>query len=111
MAISSLLHPQIRKHAPELSRTIAKLITSSNDEDFQGECATLLGLHPFDAGTEGVVESCIWEKIIGIIELNDRKPKAEMDAAPCLFKSECLSEEDCVDEENEGAEDVGILDF
>ncbi|KAG1342794.1 putative Type 2 DNA topoisomerase 6 subunit B-like [Cocos nucifera] len=103
---------KIRKHAAELSRTIAKLITSSNDLDFQRECATLLGLHQFDAGTEGEVESCIREKIIGIIETNDRKPKAERAAAPSLFKSECLSEEVCVDEENEDAkEDVGILDF
>ncbi|XP_038982982.1 type 2 DNA topoisomerase 6 subunit B-like isoform X2 [Phoenix dactylifera] len=103
---------KIRKHAPELSRTIAKLIMSSNDLDFQSECATLLGLHPFDAGSEGVVEACIRGKIIKIVEMNDIKPKAERDAAPCLFKSECQSEEDCGDEENEGAEeDVSVLDF
>lgn len=103
---------KVQKHAPELSRTIASLITLSNDSDFQSECATLLGLHPFDVGAEGVVESCIREKIIRIIEMNDRKPKAERDAAPCLFESECSSVEYCVDEEDGDAEDnVNILNF
>jgi len=87
---------------------------SSNDLDFQGECASLLGLHSVGAGEEELVESCIRDKIVGVIEMNDRKMKGERGNAPApfLFECESLCEEERIDEDYEAAEeDTGILDF
>ncbi|XP_072982689.1 type 2 DNA topoisomerase 6 subunit B-like isoform X2 [Typha latifolia] len=102
---------KIRENAPELSRAIAGLILSSNDSEFQDECAALLGLPSVNSGTEGLIESCIHEKIVGIIELNDKKPKEDRNSAPCLFECENLYEEDAPFEEGEGAEEDNMLDF
>ncbi|TKY69864.1 hypothetical protein E2542_SST06147 [Spatholobus suberectus] len=49
---------QIRSYAPDLAKTIAGLILSSSDLDFQGECFSLLGLQSQEAATE-TVENCI----------------------------------------------------
>lgn len=98
-----LLCLQIQGHAPDLSRAIAGLILSSNDKEFQGECAFLLGLQPADVHGEGIVESCIKEKIISIVEMNDRKPKYAKDHALHLFEDNRILEEDYQDEEDEGA--------
>lgn len=86
---------------------------SSNDLDFHDECASLLGLHSVEAGNEEVVESCIREKIIGVIEMNDRKVKGEKVSAPCLFELENFGEEEDYSDEDDGCleEDTSILDF
>ncbi|KAK1281246.1 hypothetical protein QJS04_geneDACA002816 [Acorus gramineus] len=105
---------EIRGCAPDLSRAIAGLILSSNDSHFQKECASTLGLCPLEVLKEGKVESCIREKIIGIIEMNDRKSKSKGggDCAPCLFECESFNEEDYPGEENEEVEeDVSMLNL
>lgn len=104
---------KVREYAPDLSRAIAGLIMSSNDLDFQTECASLLGLDSAEAGEEEIVESCIRDKIIGVIGMNDRKIKGERSNAPCLFECESLyEEEDCLDEDDGGLEEnASILEF
>ncbi|XP_077244138.1 type 2 DNA topoisomerase 6 subunit B-like isoform X2 [Tasmannia lanceolata] len=105
---------KIRSYAPDLSRTIAGLILSSNDSVFRGECASLLRLDPLDIGEEGKVESSIREKIIGVIEMNDRRPKRGRDHAPCLFEDDGIHDEDYRDENDdyeEGEEGVSVLDL
>ncbi|KAK4791816.1 hypothetical protein SAY86_032229 [Trapa natans] len=76
---------KIRSYAPDLAKTLAGLILSSNDMEFQEECLSLLGLRSQEVG-DGKVEECIKDKIISVIELNDRKPQGCKDAAPFLFK-------------------------
>ncbi|XP_031501377.1 type 2 DNA topoisomerase 6 subunit B-like isoform X2 [Nymphaea colorata] len=96
---------KIKKHVPELSRTIAGLILSSNDDHFTKECAVLLGIQPSDLGKEGRVESCVRERIMSIIEMNDINPrKRGREEANLLFhegggnsgddEGECLYEND-----------------
>ena len=81
------------------------MILSSNDKDFQGECAFLLGLQHVDIHGEGIVQSSIREKIIGIIEMNDRKPKYVKEYAPPLFEDNNIQKEESQDEEDE-SEDI-----
>lgn len=100
---------KIRAYAPSLSGSIAGLILSSNDKEFQGECASLLGLCPSDVYQEGKVESCITEKMIEIIDMNDRNRNKTKDRAPCLFEDHSLEKEEYEDEE--GEEDSSILDL
>ncbi|XP_020087950.1 type 2 DNA topoisomerase 6 subunit B-like isoform X2 [Ananas comosus] len=100
---------KIREYAPELSRSIAGLIMSSNDSEFRGECAALLGLPAGNSNNaEEMIESCIRDKIIKIIGLNDKKqPKENRDNAPCLFECENsseLEEDECFGEDQ-------MLDF
>ncbi|KAL9285123.1 hypothetical protein ACSQ67_024515 [Phaseolus vulgaris] len=76
---------QIRGYAPDLAKTIAGLILSSSDLDFQGECFSLLGLQSQEVGTE-IVESCIEERIVSVIEMNDKKPHNYQQVAPYLFE-------------------------
>ncbi|KAK7252376.1 hypothetical protein RIF29_36276 [Crotalaria pallida] len=75
---------QIRSYAPDLAKTIAGLILSSDDSDFQGECFSLLGLQSQEVGTENV-ENCIKEKIVSVIEMNDKEPHKTKEVAPFLF--------------------------
>ncbi|PKA53877.1 hypothetical protein AXF42_Ash011357 [Apostasia shenzhenica] len=89
---------KIQKYAPDLSRTIVNLISSSRDQDFQEECANILGLRSEDATNE-ILELRIQEKLLQTIALNDRKHKAEKDMAPLLFTGdrECLQEAETED--------------
>lgn len=98
---------QIRNHIPDLSRTIAGLILSSNDPEFHSECASLLGLQSNDACTEETVDSCIREKIIRIIEMNDgkKKKKIERGSAPCLFECEGHLKEHCPEGKDDDSEE------
>ncbi|CAN1181591.1 Type 2 DNA topoisomerase 6 subunit B-like [Linum perenne] len=73
---------KIRGYAPDLARSIAGLITSSIDRDFQEECFTLLSLQSDDIGS---AEDCIREKLVSVIEANDRNPSKSKDAATSLF--------------------------
>ncbi|CAN6453090.1 unnamed protein product [Victoria cruziana] len=100
---------KIKQHVPELSRTIAGLILSSNDAHFTEECAMLLGIQTTDVGKEGRVEWCIGERIMSIIEMNDLSPrKKRREEATLLFHEsgdgnsaeddgECFYENDCGD--------------
>ncbi|XP_042394708.1 type 2 DNA topoisomerase 6 subunit B-like isoform X1 [Zingiber officinale] len=81
---------KIHKHVPNLSRTLAGLILSSDDPQFQNECASLLGLPLGDADTEQQMEMCISEKISRIIEMNDGRRKTHKQNGPNLF--ECGSQ-------------------
>ncbi|KAL4198792.1 hypothetical protein AMTRI_Chr03g141850 [Amborella trichopoda] len=104
---------RIRKYVPDLSKAIAGLILSSNDEDFIGDCASLLGMIPSEAGEQGRVESCISEKILGVIEINDLKSKKGEGARQDLFEQEKnLEGEERDEDEDEDADDEGgMLDW
>ncbi|KAK3223363.1 hypothetical protein Dsin_010388 [Dipteronia sinensis] len=95
---------KICSYAPDLARSIAGLILSSNDLEFQGECLTLLGLQSQHIDGE-TVESCIKEKIVSVIEMNDRKPRKNKEvAAPFLFEDDGLQELNLQDEEYDTGE-------
>ncbi|KAG5236238.1 type DNA topoisomerase [Salix suchowensis] len=85
---------KICSHAPDLARSIAGLILSSNDPDFQGECFSLL--------------DCIQEKIVAVIEMNDRKPRQRNVVAPSLFEDDCDQDSNYQDKEYEEGEDEFI---
>ncbi|KAH7570294.1 hypothetical protein JRO89_XS05G0082500 [Xanthoceras sorbifolium] len=80
---------KICSYAPDLARSIAGLILSSNDSEFQGECLTLLGLQSQHTDGE-TVEGCIKEKIISIIEMNDRKSQKSKEDPLLQFKNQAL---------------------
>ncbi|KAI9168983.1 hypothetical protein LWI28_004934 [Acer negundo] len=91
-------------YAPDLARSITGLILSSNDSEFQGECLTLLGLQSQHIDGE-TVEGCINEKIVSVIEMNDRKPRKSREvAAPFLFEDDGLQELNLQDEEYDTGE-------
>ncbi|KAK0574554.1 hypothetical protein LWI29_025412 [Acer saccharum] len=91
-------------YAPDLARSITGLILSSNDSEFQGECLTLLGLQSQHIDGE-TVEGCINEKIVSVIEMNDRKPRKSKEvAAPFLFEDDGLQELNLQDEEYDTGE-------
>lgn len=95
---------KICSHAPDLARSIAGLILSSNDPDFQGECFSLLGLQSREIGAD-VVEDCIEEKIVSVIEMNDRKSRQRKVVAPFLFEDDCDQDSNYKDKEYEEGED------
>uniref|UniRef100_A0A6N2N392 Type 2 DNA topoisomerase 6 subunit B-like n=1 Tax=Salix viminalis TaxID=40686 RepID=A0A6N2N392_SALVM len=95
---------KICSHAPDLARSIAGLILSSNDPDFQGECFSLLGLESREIGANAV-EDCIQEKIVSVIEMNDRKPRQRNVVAPSLFEDDCDHDSNYQDKEYEEGED------
>ncbi|XVE75032.1 hypothetical protein DITRI_Ditri12bG0064800 [Diplodiscus trichospermus] len=80
---------KICSYAPDLASTIAGIIMSSNDSDFQSECISLLGLLQSQEVGGETIEDCIKERIISVIEANDRKPEKSKEAAPFLFEDEC----------------------
>ncbi|XVF02471.1 hypothetical protein REPUB_Repub04eG0178200 [Reevesia pubescens] len=80
---------KICSYAPDLASTIAGLILSSNDSDFQRECISLLGLFQSQEIGGEAIEDCIKEKIISVIEMNDRKPEKSKEVAPFLFEDDC----------------------
>ncbi|XP_058772297.1 type 2 DNA topoisomerase 6 subunit B-like [Vicia villosa] len=86
---------QICNYAPDLAQTIAGLILSSSDLNFQRECFSLLGFQSKDVGTE-IMENSIKEKIVSVIEMNDKDPDKSKEIAPFLFE-----EEDHIQEELE----------
>ncbi|KAE8023474.1 hypothetical protein FH972_009164 [Carpinus fangiana] len=100
---------KIRSYAPDLAKTMAGLILSSNDTDFQEECFYLFGLQFQGVGGE-IVEDCIKEKIISVIEMNDRKPhQRSEEVAPFLFRDDCLQE--LLEEYEEGEDAISPLDI
>ena len=95
---------QIRSCAPDLAKAIAGLILSSKDSSFQGECFSLLGLQSEGVGGE-IVEDCIEEKIISVIEMNDRKSNQKSELAPFLFENDSLQVLEFQEEEYEEGDD------
>ncbi|KAJ6981195.1 hypothetical protein NC653_024559 [Populus alba x Populus x berolinensis] len=101
---------KICSHAPDLARSIAGLILSSNDPDFQGECFSLLGLQSREIGAD-VVEDCIEEKIVSVIEMNDRKSRQRKVVAPFLFEDDCDQDSNYQHKEyEEGEDEFGYVD-
>jgi len=100
---------RVREYVPDLAESIAGLILSSTDEEFQDECIALLGLVGLGSErdiSERAVQSSISEKMIRIIEMNDTKENAE-DSVPYLFECEKLEEDSELDEED-GDEDMAF---
>jgi len=79
---------QVREYVPDLAESIAGLILSSTDEEFQDECIALLGLGSEQDISEGAVQSSISEKMIRIIEMNDTR---RMQRTTCLICSSARS--------------------
>lgn len=102
--------PQIRSYAPDLARTLAGLILSSNDSNFQGECLSLLGLQSQTIESE-TVENCIKERLISVIDLNDRKPQRNREAAPYLFDDGCYEVHNFPDDYEEGEDANSSLEL
>lgn len=69
--------------------------------EFQGECLSLLGLQSNGVGAE-IVENRIKERIISVIEMNDKKDKNTQEAAPFLFDDKRLLEEEFQENDEEG---------
>lgn len=103
---------QICSYAPDLARTIAGLILSSNDSEFQEECFSILGLQSQNIRNE-IVEDSIQQKIISVIQMNDGKPLRSKEAASSfLFEDERLQEPNIQEEEYDAGEHVfSSLDF
>ncbi|OVA16987.1 hypothetical protein BVC80_9043g30 [Macleaya cordata] len=101
---------KIQSYAPDLARSIAGLILTSNDLEFQGECISLLGLQSQEFDEENV-ENHIKDKIIAVIEMNDRKPQKNRESAPFLFADVRIQEQEFQDEEDGGEEEFDILDL
>ncbi|KAJ1260954.1 hypothetical protein BS78_10G271000 [Paspalum vaginatum] len=90
---------KVREYAPDLAESIAGLILSSNDKEFQDECIALLQLDSEQEVSEGAVRSSIHEKLVRIIEMNDTKENVE-DNTPYLFECEKLDEDSQLDGED-----------
>ncbi|KAF8079487.1 hypothetical protein N665_1024s0014 [Sinapis alba] len=75
---------KICSYVPDLARSLAGLIFSSTDMDFQGDCLTVLGFQPQEAEREAV-EDYIQRKIVTVIGMNESKPQKDQEAAPFLF--------------------------
>ncbi|KAH0662499.1 hypothetical protein KY284_027430 [Solanum tuberosum] len=98
-------------YAPDLAKTLARLILSSNDLNFQEECCSLLGVQSQEVNTDNV-GNCIREKIISVIRLNDRNSHKHKEAPTFLFEDDCFQKEDFMDEEyQEGEEAYNSLDL
>uniref|UniRef100_A0A0E0Q2G6 Type 2 DNA topoisomerase 6 subunit B-like n=1 Tax=Oryza rufipogon TaxID=4529 RepID=A0A0E0Q2G6_ORYRU len=100
---------KVREYVPDLAESIAGLILSSNDQEFQDECIALLGLGSDQDLTEGAVRSCISEKMNRIVEMNDTKENVEHNA-PYLFECERFDEDYSLLDEDDPDEDM-IFDF
>ncbi|MCD7455735.1 hypothetical protein HAX54_029378 [Datura stramonium] len=97
-------------YAPDLAKTLACLILSSNDLNFQEECCALLGVQSQEVNTDNF-GNCIREKIISVIGLNDHNSQKRKEAQTFLFEDDCFQKEDFMDEEyQEGEETYNSLD-
>lgn len=101
---------QIRSYAPDLAKTIAGLISSSNDSDFQEECYSLLALQVEGAGSIPV-ETCLKEKIMSVIDMNDRKSQKSKETAPLLFEDDDINESRYNNEEYEIEDCFSAMDI
>ncbi|XP_055829297.1 type 2 DNA topoisomerase 6 subunit B-like [Solanum dulcamara] len=92
-------------YAPDLAKTLSRLIFSSNDLNFQEECCSLLGVQSQEVNTDNV-GNCIREKIISVIGLNDRNSQKHKEAPTFLFEDDCFQKEDFMDEEYQECEEA-----
>ncbi|MBA0722880.1 hypothetical protein Golax_003518 [Gossypium laxum] len=100
---------KICSYAPDLASSIAGIILSSNDLKFRSKCSSLLELSQSQEIGKQTVEDRIKEKIISVIETNDRKPEKIKEAAPFLFeddRSQDLDPADLYLEEHAGGDNV-----
>ncbi|KAK8991590.1 hypothetical protein V6N11_062595 [Hibiscus sabdariffa] len=99
---------KVCSYAPDLASSIAGMILSSNDSEFQSKCASLLGLmQPQEIGRQ-TIEDRIKGMIISVIETNDRKPEKNKEAAPLLFEDDHPQDPEPIpySEDYEGGDDV-----
>ncbi|CAH2047622.1 unnamed protein product [Thlaspi arvense] len=82
---------KICSYVPDLARSIAGLIFSSTDIDFQGDCLSVLGFQPQEAERDAV-EDYIQRKIVTVIGMNERKPQKDQEAAASFLFFEGDSE-------------------
>ncbi|MBA0661921.1 hypothetical protein Goklo_006145, partial [Gossypium klotzschianum] len=100
---------KICSYAPDLASSIAGIILSSNDLKFRSKCYSLLELSQSQEIGKQTVEDRIKEKIISVIETNDRKPEKIKEAAPFLFEDDRPQDLDPADlylEEHAGGDNV-----
>ncbi|XP_021809718.1 type 2 DNA topoisomerase 6 subunit B-like isoform X3 [Prunus avium] len=91
---------KIGSYAPDLAKTISSLILSSNDSEFRKECFSFLGLPSQGIGGE-VVEDCIKERLITVVEMNDRDPQRSKEIPTFLFEDDHMQDSGSQDEEFE----------
>ncbi|OIT38485.1 type 2 dna topoisomerase 6 subunit b-like protein [Nicotiana attenuata] len=96
---------KICDYAPDLAKTLARLILSSNDLNFQEECCSLLGVQSQEVNMDNV-GNCIRDKIVSVIGLNDRNPQKHKDAPSFLFEDDYFQKEDLMDEEYQEDEEA-----
>ncbi|KAH1260099.1 Type 2 DNA topoisomerase 6 subunit B-like [Glycine max] len=75
---------EICGYAPDLAR---QLLGSC----LPGECISLLGLQSQGVGTE-IVENCIEERIVSVVEMDNKKPHNSQEPAPFLFEEDPVEE-------------------
>lgn len=98
------IFPQIRDYAPDLAKTIAGLILSSNDLNFKEECFSLVGLQ-FQNSEANIIEDCIKDRLISVIGINDRKRKRNREPKALLFE-DCFFQSDFLQGEHEEGDEV-----
>ncbi|KAG7599878.1 hypothetical protein ISN44_As06g040420 [Arabidopsis suecica] len=95
---------KICSYVPDLARSIAGLIFTSTDLDFQGDCLSVLGFQTQKVERD-TVEDYIQKKIVTVIGMNERKPQKDQEAAPFLFfdgdsETSFFEDEEVEDREN-----------
>ncbi|KAM7252055.1 hypothetical protein ACFE04_023938 [Oxalis oulophora] len=100
-------------YASDLAKTLAGLILSSDDSDFQEECISLLGLQQTEEIEEETVHDCIKKRIISVVEMNDRNPQRSKEVASFLFEDERFRETqyEFEEEEYDGENEVFSMDM
>ncbi|XP_040374874.1 type 2 DNA topoisomerase 6 subunit B-like isoform X3 [Rosa chinensis] len=102
---------KVRDCAPDLAKTISSLILCSNDSNFREECFSFLGLPCQGVGSE-LVEDCIKEKIISVIDMNDREqPQRSKEVPTFLFEDDHFQDSGSQDEEYEGEDAFTSMDI
>lgn len=102
---------KVRNCAPDLAKTISSLIWHSNDSNFREECFSFLGLPSQGVGSE-VVEDRIKEKIISVIEMNDKdQPQRHKEVPTFLFEVDHFQDSGSQDEEYEDEDAFSSMDI
>ncbi|ONI30442.1 hypothetical protein PRUPE_1G251700 [Prunus persica] len=101
---------KIRSYAPDLAKTISSLILSSNDSEFRKECFSFLGLPSQGVGGE-VLDDCIKERLITVVEMNDRDPQRSKEIPTFLFEDDHMQDSGSQDEEFEVEDAFSSMDL
>ncbi|KHN00362.1 hypothetical protein glysoja_000030 [Glycine soja] len=96
--------PAPRKMSPLVRNLVKRAVKLSLDDlkanhsqaflssrDVEGECISLLGLQSQGVGTE-IVENCIEERIVSVVEMDNKKPHNSQEPAPFLFEEDPVEE-------------------